>query len=109
MPTACTTIVSYDEQTRSWLARISRCATQAELIVAYSRLHHHFRRFTEIEILPFDEPAAIQFQQLRSRKIRIGTMDLRIAAIAIANGAVLVTRNVADFGKIVDLTMECWA
>ena len=35
-------------------------------------------------------------------------MDLRIAAIAITQNVILVTRNAQDFGQIVELTIESW-
>ena len=38
----------------------------------------------------------------------IGPMDLLIAAIALANDFVLVTRNTAEFGRIVDLRLADW-
>jgi tRNA(fMet)-specific endonuclease VapC len=36
-------------------------------------------------------------------------MDLKIAAIALTQGATLFTRNYIDFGQIEDLTIENWA
>jgi len=45
---------------------------------------------------------------LKSKKIRIGTMDLKIAAIAIANDAILVTRNLVDFEKVPGLNAQDW-
>lgn len=41
-------------------------------------------------------------------RIRIGTMDLKIAAITIAKGAILVTRNLADFEQVPNLQAEDW-
>lgn len=35
-------------------------------------------------------------------------MDLKIAAIAIANNAILLTRNLKDFGQIEELQAEDW-
>jgi tRNA(fMet)-specific endonuclease VapC len=35
-------------------------------------------------------------------------MDLKIAAIAIANDAILLTRNLKDFGQIEELRAEDW-
>jgi tRNA(fMet)-specific endonuclease VapC len=39
---------------------------------------------------------------------RLGTMDLKIASVALVNGAVLLTRNSADFGQISGLSIENW-
>jgi tRNA(fMet)-specific endonuclease VapC len=35
-------------------------------------------------------------------------MDLKIAAIAIANNATLLTRNMSDFSQIKELSAEDW-
>jgi len=40
--------------------------------------------------------------------VRIATLDLRIAAITIANNAVLLTRNTSDFSRVPGLTFEDW-
>ena len=62
--------------------------------------------------VPFDESAAIQFgnlkQHLVSKGQLIGTMDLLIAACALAAGAVLVTNNVREFSRVPSLTVENW-
>jgi tRNA(fMet)-specific endonuclease VapC len=60
-------------------------------------------------ILDFDETAAVQFQRLRSMKLKMGTMDLKIAAIVLAQRATLISRNVADFAHVPDLDVEDWA
>ena len=44
-----------------------------------------------------------------SQRIRIGTMDLKIAAITIANNATLLSRNLKDFNKVTGLEVEDWA
>jgi tRNA(fMet)-specific endonuclease VapC len=40
---------------------------------------------------------------------RIGAMDLRIAAIAITQNAILLTQNLKDFTDIQDLKVEDWS
>jgi tRNA(fMet)-specific endonuclease VapC len=40
---------------------------------------------------------------------KIGRTDLRIAATALENGAIVVTRNIRDFQQIPALTIEDWS
>jgi predicted nucleic acid-binding protein len=48
-------------------------------------------------------------ERLKSAKIRIGTNDLRIAAIVLAYDALLLTRNLADFCRVPRLRAEDWS
>lgn len=102
------TIVSFEEQTRGWLGHLSRAKTPEKEIEAYSRLLKLLNQFSEIDGLPFDRESSFHFERLRKAKIRIGTLDMRIAAIAIAHSATLVTRNTRDFEKITGLKIEDW-
>lgn len=103
-----TTIITYEEQTRGWLARIARARNPKQEIEAYRRLNQHLEDFRGLEVLDFDEEAAAAFQRLRRLKIRVGTMDLKIAAIALSQNATLLSRNRSDFGKIPGLDVEDW-
>jgi tRNA(fMet)-specific endonuclease VapC len=103
-----TTIVNFDEQTRGWLAFAAKSKSNAELIEAYRRLEGHLRAFCPMQILSFDEPAATRCQALRSTKIRIGTCDLRIAAIVLSQNAILLSRNLVDFQRVPGLKVEDW-
>lgn len=60
-------------------------------------------------MLDFDKVASTNFESLRKTHRRLGTMDLRIAAIAITQNVILVTRNTQDFIDIENLTLENWA
>lgn len=104
-----TTIVNYEEQMRGWLERAARADTRERLVAAYGRLELHIKTFEGLPLLPFDANAAIAFEGLQKAKIRVGTMDLKIAAIALANDATVLTRNISHFGKIPGLTVEDWS
>jgi tRNA(fMet)-specific endonuclease VapC len=62
--------------------------------------------------LPFDDKAALVYGQIRAQLAAqgtpIGPNDLMIAAIAIANGVTLVTRNTREFARVTDLRIEDW-
>lgn len=79
-----------------------------EQVYAYSRLERHIADFRQITIAGFDDRAAVEFQRLRSGKHKCGTMDLKIAAIALSRKATLLTRNTGDFLGIPGLNVEDW-
>ena len=103
---AATTIISYEEQVRGWLSRISGAKTLAYQVTVYAKLREQFDFYRTLEIWTFDEHAAIEFQRLRRLPVRIGTQDLKIAAIALTQGALLFTRNLRDFSKVPGLRYE---
>lgn len=63
------------------------------------------------EIVPFDRLSAEHHGRLRHRLHRqpLGERDLLIAAIAVANGLIVVTGNVREFGRVPDLAVEQWS
>lgn len=103
------TTVTLEEQFKGRLASISKCATKPQLLaVAHRNLLITQRYFCSINLLEFDQAAYNCYQRLRQEKIQIGTQDLRIASIALANQAIVVTRNYKDFSKVPDLILEDW-
>ncbi len=103
-----TTAVTPEEQMRGWLSAIHGQPEVHRQVVYYDRLVGLFRFFARWRILPFDHLAADQFQSLRAQKVRIGTMDLKIAAIVLVHGGTLLTSNVQDFEKVPGLLVADW-
>lgn len=50
----------------------------------------------------------MQFEEMQKSKIRIGAMDLKIAAIALAADTLLLTANRQDFEKVPGLRFANW-
>jgi len=103
-----TTIVTYEEQTRGWMAYMARAKSVVRESEAYSRLKTHLHSFRHIHVLDFDERAGAEYQRLRRAHVRIGTMDLKIAAIVLTHDATLLSKNLSDFGKVPGLKVADW-
>jgi tRNA(fMet)-specific endonuclease VapC len=101
-------IVTFEEQVRGWLAFAAKSKTPETYAHATGKLRDLLTYFSKMPVLPFDVNTATIFRGLKSLKPRAGTMDLRIAAVALAHGATLVTRNVRDFAGFPSLKVEDW-
>lgn len=102
-------VISVEEQMRGWMAVIAREKKSRRQVPAYLELADLFRFYSNYTIIEFDEAAADRFDELRAAKIKIGTMDLKIAAICLTNRAKLVSANLADFTQVPGLAVENWA
>lgn len=101
-------IVSYEEHVRGWLAEIARARSISQQKIYYEELNKMLDLYCATPILPFDDAAISIFQNLWLQRIRVGTMDLKIASIALANNAILLTRNYSNFSKVPNLKLEDW-
>jgi tRNA(fMet)-specific endonuclease VapC len=103
-----TTIVSVEEQLRGWLAEIHRLGSAHQQIPAYRRLQERVQFFAAWVVLPWDDAAADLFVKFRRQGFRIGSMDLKIACIALVHDATLLTRNTSDFTQVPGLRVANW-
>jgi len=106
--TVHTTVVTLREQMRGRLAEVDRAPEGPALVHAYQRLRATLRYFCRVNVLPFTPDAASTVAELRERRLRVGTQDLRIAAIALSVNGILVTSNRRDFNQVPGLRIEDW-
>jgi len=81
---------------------------KVSLTGAYDFLQFSLTALRGGQYLPFTDKAAQLIASWRAARIRVKVMDMRIAAIAIASGCTLVTRNAGDFRLIPGLTLDIW-
>jgi len=103
-----TTAVTVEEQMRGWLAEINRWREIRRQITAYERLAQMVEFLSEWEIIRLDDAAADEFDRLRKQGVRIGTQDLKIASVALAHDALLLSANRRDFRRVPELRVENW-
>lgn len=107
----CVTVVALEEAMRGRLDGI-RKAQQSDragaLAAAYERFQQGFTDLRAYRVLPYTAAAHELFLAWRAGKIRVGTQDLRVAAICVAHDADLVSRNRRDFNRVPALKLTVW-
>ena len=103
-----TTVITLEEQMRGWLALLHRVPEVTRQVAYYERLLRLVGFFASWAVLPFDQRAATTFAWLRQQGVRIGTMDLKIAAIALEHQALVLSGNLRDFHQVPGLHVEDW-
>ncbi|MBW4617319.1 MAG: type II toxin-antitoxin system VapC family toxin [Desmonostoc vinosum HA7617-LM4] len=103
------TVITIIEQMYGRLDVIKRAKSKQELVTAYALLKETFNRLCQANILDFNESAFNIYHELVKQKIRVGTQDLRIAAIVLSLNATVVTRNLKDFQKVPNLKIVDWS
>jgi len=99
----------YRRSARGWYTQIRQARNDQQLAQAYQALQQAVEFTRGIQLLPFDFPGIRRYRQLRTQHRRIGTNDLRIAAIVLEQQAILVTRNTTDFADIPGLQLDDWS
>jgi tRNA(fMet)-specific endonuclease VapC len=90
------------------LSVLAQSRSLDEQVEAYRRLKRLLGNYLKIEVLEFDARAAAEFQRLRRLRLKVGVMDMKIAAIALAHDATVLTRNLKDFSRVPGLRVEDW-
>ena len=100
--------MTLEEQTRGWLAKIHAARNVHQQMQFYSLLVSLFRFIAAWPVADFDTAAADAFERLRQDGVRIGSMDLKIAAVALSRDALLLSANLRDFRQVPGLRVEDW-
>lgn len=103
-----TTIITVYEQFRGRMTTVDRARTDDDLQNAYASMQRTHAHLCSFEVLGFDANTIAVYRSLMKLRIRIGTMDLRIASVVLARNLTLVTGNRRDFERVPELRLEDW-
>jgi tRNA(fMet)-specific endonuclease VapC len=104
-----TTSVTVEEQLKGRLAYIHRYRNNSSrLAQGHAALVRTLYYFARWHILSITEETDALAQQLRRQRIRIGSQDLRIAAITLLYGFTVITSNIRDFSQVPGLSVVDW-
>ena len=82
--------------------------TNISLARAYELFEDTFADFRRLHVLSYTLQAETLYREWRQQGIRLGSHDLRIAAICVAHRATLISRNRRDFERVPGLVTEFW-
>ena len=102
-------VVSFHEQVLGAQAFLNRAISPLDVQRGYTLMIEILNTFANSPVLPFDGAASTTFATLVNSRIRVATMDLRIASIALSQNLTLLTRNQRDFGRVPNLVFEDWS
>lgn len=99
-------VISLHEQVVGAHAFLNQAKNSASLVRGYELLERLPRDYLAFTMLSFDAPSATVFDSLLTHNLRIATMDLRLAAIALFRNLTILTRNARDFSRVPGLKFE---
>ena len=111
---AVTNVITVQETFNGWVSELNLPKTSREkMLWQYHQLVLATELFGKVTVLEFDSAAydcylALIEQNPALRKSRLRN-DMRIASIALSNGATIVTRNRRDFEWVPGLMIEDWS
>jgi len=103
------TVMTIEEQLSGWYTLLRRAKQPPQVARVYQQLAENVLFLSGWRILLYPETAIARCDQLLSLKLGVRKGDLRIAAITLENAGILVTRNLRDFQRVPNLTIENWA
>lgn len=102
-------VITVEEHLSGWYTFLRKAQAPDRISLAYGRLASAVSWLNCFPILSLSVAAYQRSQQLLSLKLNVAKMDLRIAAIALEEGATVVTRNLRDFQRVPQLSVEDWS
>lgn len=104
------TVITRYEILRGQAENLLKAANEQELQKASERFRQSEALISAFRVIDFDDDSISYFGRLRNARNlkKMGRADMLIASIALANQALLVTRNTKDFEKVPRLRIENW-
>jgi tRNA(fMet)-specific endonuclease VapC len=107
------TIVTVQEIFNGWIGRLNHPSESNRQVALYAKLSGVVKVLKEVDVVDFNDDADQVFRQMLTRnpELRKNRLqkDMRIASIALANDAILVTRNYRDFSQVPNLKILDWS
>ena len=103
------TVITVEEEIAGWYSLLRQARRPEEQARVYERLAEAIPMLARWRILTMTHSAISRDESLKRMNLNVRKMDLRIAAVVLEHGGILVTRNVRDFQRVPGLRVEDWS
>jgi len=101
-------VITVEEQLTGWQRALHQAKDDARREQIYQRMARTVEALSGWFVLPLSRAALNRHALLIRQRLNIGSNDLKIAATALENNAMVVTRNLRDFGRVSGLLCQDW-
>jgi tRNA(fMet)-specific endonuclease VapC len=98
-----------EEMLAGWLHRVRIAKTDADRAFGYAQYAATVEALAGWSVLPLTVAALARLSVLVRSRLNIGGNDLKIAAVALEAGGLVVTRNQRDFRRVPGLACVDWS
>lgn len=103
------TVITVEEGLAGWYTGLRRARRRDQWPPLYEGLAEQVDFLARWQKLLFPLTAIARYEHLLTLHLNVGRNDLRIAAITLEHGGVLVSRNLRDFRRVPNLLVEDWS
>jgi tRNA(fMet)-specific endonuclease VapC len=101
-------VITVEEQLTGWQRALHQAKDDARREQVYQRMARTVEALAGWLVLPLSRAALGRHATLIRQRLNVGSNDLKIAACALENNAVVATRNLRDFGRVSGLLCQDW-
>lgn len=106
-------VISIQESFNGWIVSLNDPQYRDRQVELYTQLWQSNQFFQRAQVLNFDAHADAFYRGLLQSQPALGKRrmekDMKIAAVALANQAIVVTRNRRDFEQVPGVEIEDWS
>jgi tRNA(fMet)-specific endonuclease VapC len=101
-------VISVEEQLSGWQRSLRQAKDDHRREQVYRRMALTVEALSGWQVLPLSQAVLHRHAQLLRQRLNVSSNDLKIAATALEERAIVVTRNLRDFGRVPGLVCENW-
>ena len=101
-------VITVEEQLTGWQRALHQAKDDVRREQIYQRMAQTVEAISGWLVLPLSVAALARHATLIRQRLNVGSNDLKIAASALETNAIVVTRNLRDFGRVSGLLCQDW-